>query len=71
MAATSEEEARERRRAASARGVARRHAKREASGSWRTCLRCEEPFLSEGAHNRLCDRCHHAVREVGVADEYL
>jgi len=27
----------------------------------RICLRCREPFNSEGPHNRLCSRCGPAV----------
>jgi hypothetical protein len=27
----------------------------------RTCLRCDRDFLSEGAHNRLCDRCRELL----------
>lgn len=27
----------------------------------RPCLCCNEPFLSEGAHNRMCERCHRAA----------
>lgn len=26
-------------------------------GKWRKCLCCDHTFWSEGAHNRLCNRC--------------
>lgn len=32
--------------------------------TWRPCLCCGDRFPSEGAHNRLCDRC----RKSGDAD---
>ena len=41
------EETRKRRRAASAKAAARKRAERDASTTWRACLRCEEPFLSK------------------------
>ena len=27
----------------------------------RTCLRCEQVFLSEGPHNRLCEACRELL----------
>lgn len=27
----------------------------------RKCLCCETQFMSEGAHNRLCDKCRESV----------
>lgn len=29
----------------------------------RACLRCAEVFMSDGAHNRLCDDCREFARE--------
>lgn len=34
---------------------------REARKKRRPCLRCRTPFMSEGAHNRLCDGCRSGV----------
>lgn len=31
----------------------------------RACLRCAEVFMSDGAHNRLCDDCREYARETG------
>jgi hypothetical protein len=35
----------------------------------RSCLCCAHPFLSEGAHNRLCDRCRNTsdTFDLGIA----
>ncbi len=71
MAATYEEERHEERRAANAKGLARRRAERDASCSLRACMCCKEPFLSEGAHNRLCAKCGNTARNVGVDFDYL
>ena len=27
----------------------------------RVCLRCDRPFLSEGPHHRLCERCREVL----------
>ena len=42
--------------------ISRRHDARTAyvdmSGATkRTCIRCRTPFLSQGPHHRMCDRC--------------
>ncbi|MCL6285585.1 hypothetical protein M3P21_18810 [Ruegeria sp. 2012CJ41-6] len=28
----------------------------------RNCLRCATPFMSEGAHHRMCNGCRQSVR---------
>ncbi len=50
--------------------AARQRAERDACAVWRPCLRCGEPFPSEGVHNRLCSRCHRSTRCVGAFDEH-
>ena len=39
----------------------------------RPCLRCGEPFPSEGAHNRLCEPCRQSIRRAdpGMPDARL
>ncbi|MBW4984777.1 hypothetical protein KZZ07_19740 [Mameliella sp. CS4] len=34
---------------------------REARRRLRPCLCCGSPFLSEGPHNRMCDRCRRGA----------
>lgn len=34
---------------------------RDARRKLRSCLRCRDPFLSEGPHHRMCIRCRQAV----------
>lgn len=38
--------------------------RRAPSGNERPCLRCGQPFASDGAHHRLCDGCRQTVRDV-------
>ena len=33
----------------------------------RACLSCGRPFLSEGNHNRMCDRCRRRSHEFNPA----
>lgn len=30
----------------------------------RPCLRCKTPFMSEGAHHRMCTRCRQTAHDI-------
>jgi hypothetical protein len=32
------------------------------------CLKCRKPFVSEGSHNRLCQRCNDANSKLSRMD---
>jgi len=52
--------------------IAVRHAK-PVTARWkpkrRACLRCDQPFLSEGPHHRLCERCRQALAAMPTPEE--
>lgn len=39
---------------------------RKAARRRRPCLRCRKPFVSEGAHNRMCDMCRKTINGIAV-----
>ena len=52
--------------AGKAAGQRNRMLKRSAGKQQRPCLCCGDKFLSEGAHNRLCDPCRRKAEDGGV-----
>lgn len=42
-------------------GKQKQPAVRAAGRTERKCLNCSNPFMSEGAHNRLCNRCRYSA----------
>jgi hypothetical protein len=37
--------------------VGHRYSRQAKAGIWRPCMMCQEKFLSEGVHNRICLQC--------------